>query len=51
MPKETTLTREEAAAECKRLTAAIRRTQSAKLKKDYGKRLYQLQMRLVHTDR
>jgi hypothetical protein len=42
------MTREETVAECKRLTIAIRKTDSEKLKRDYGKRLKKLQNRLVY---
>lgn len=35
-------------AECKRLTIAIRKTESEKLKRDYGKRLKKLQNRLLY---
>ena len=48
MFEEATMTREETAAECKRLTVAIRKTESEKLKRDYGKRLKQLQKRLLY---
>lgn len=44
------MTREEAAAECKRLAAAIRKTESEKLKRDYGKRLRKLQARLLYCE-
>ena len=37
------------AEECKRLTAAIRKTDSEKLKRDYSKRLRTLQKRLLYS--
>lgn len=42
------LTRTEAAAECKRLAEAIKKTKSEKLKNDYSKRLRKLQKRLLY---
>ena len=42
--------REEVAKECKRLTVAIRKTESEKLKRDYGKRLRKLQARLLYCE-
>lgn len=44
------MTREEAVKECKRLTLAIRKSNSEKLRKDYTKRLRKLQARLIYTD-
>ena len=40
--------REQVVRECKRLKEAIRKTQSEKLRKDYGKRLKRLQNRLLY---
>lgn len=48
MFEEAMMTREETVAECKRLTIAIRKTESEKLKRDYGKRLKKLQNRLLY---
>lgn len=45
------MTRAETVAECKRLKAAIDKTQSEKLRKDYGKRLKKLQARLLYSER
>ena len=42
------MTRTEAAAECKRLAEAIKKTKSEKLKNDYGKLLKKLQKRLIY---
>jgi len=50
MFEEALLTREEVVRECKRLTEAIRKTQSEKLKRDYGKKLKRLQKRLLFED-
>lgn len=50
MFEEATLTRQEVVKECKRLTAAIRKTDSEKLKRDYSKRLRRLQKRLLYSD-
>ena len=50
MFEEAALTREETVKECKRLTAAIRKTDSEKLKRDYSKRLKRLQKRLLYSD-
>lgn len=50
MAERTALTREEAVKECKRLTAAIRKTESETLKRDYRKRIRHLQKRLLYTD-
>lgn len=44
------MTRAEIAAECKRLKAAINRTKSEKLRKDYGKRLKKLQAWLLYSE-
>lgn len=44
------MTRAEVVAECKRLKAAINRTKSEKLRKDYGKRLKKLQARLLYQE-
>ena len=44
------VTREGTAAECKRLKAAINKTKSEKLRKDYGKRLKKLQARLLYQE-
>lgn len=46
MSKAPAMPREDVVRECKRLTRAIRQTESEKLRKDYGKRLRQLQARL-----
>lgn len=48
MFEEALLTREDMARECKRLTAALRITESEKLRRDYGKRLKRLQKRLLY---
>lgn len=45
------MTRAETVAECKRLKAAINKTQSEKLRKDYGKRLRKLQAWLLYSER
>lgn len=50
MFEEALMTREETVAECKRLTAAIRKTKSEKLKKDYSKRLRKLQKWLLWSE-
>lgn len=50
MFEEALMTREEAVSECKRLTAAIRKTKSEKLRKDLNKRLRKLQKRLLWTE-
>ena len=50
MFEEATMTREETVKECKRLTAAIRKTESEKLKRDYGKRLKKLQAWLLYSE-
>lgn len=42
--------REEIVAECKRLTEAIRKTESEKLRRDYGKRLKRLQKTLLYSE-
>ena len=42
------MTRAETVAECKRLNEAIKKTQSEKLKRGYGKRLKALQNRLLY---
>ena len=42
------MTREETVIEIKRIKEALRKTQSDKLKKDYGKRLKKLQNRLLY---
>ena len=44
------MTRQEAVVECKRLTVAISKTASEKLKRDYSKRLRALQKRLLYSD-
>lgn len=44
------MTREEAVKECKRLTLAIKKSNSEKLKRDYGKQLKKLQKRLIYSD-
>ena len=44
------MSREEVVKECKRLTAAIRKTESEKLRRDYGKRLRKLQARLLYSE-
>lgn len=44
------MTREEVVEECKRLTIAIRKTRSEKLRRDYSKRLRKLQTRLLYSD-
>lgn len=48
MSKAPTMPREDAVRECKRLSKAIRQTESEKLRRDYGKRLRQLQARLLY---
>lgn len=48
MDEEAIMSRKEVVEECKRLTAAIRKTKSEKLKNDYGKRLRKLQKRLLY---
>ena len=50
MTDGTEMTREDAVKECRRLTEAIRKTNSEKLKRDYGKRLRRLQKRLLFSD-
>lgn len=50
MFEEAMMTREETVAECKRIKAAINKTKSEKLKKDYGKRLKKLQARLLYQE-
>lgn len=50
MLEEALHTREDMVRECKRLTAAIRKTESEKLRRDYGKRLRRLQKRLLYED-
>ena len=50
MPKETFMTREEIATECKRLKAVINQSQSEHLRRDYDKRLKKLQKRLLYQD-
>lgn len=50
MFEEAMMTREETVAECKRLTIAIRKTESEKLKRDYAKRLRKLQARLLYCE-
>lgn len=50
MFEEALLTREDMVRECKRLTAAIRKTESEKLRRDYGKRLRRLHKRLIFED-
>ena len=50
MFEEAAMSREEAVKECKRLTAAIHKTESEKLKRDYGKRLKKLQARLLYSE-
>lgn len=50
MREQETMTREQTVNECKRLTAAIRKTESAKLKRDYSKRLKVLQKRLLYSN-
>ncbi len=50
MFEEATMTRKETVKECKRLTAAIRKTESEKLKRDYGKRLKKLQAWLLYSE-
>lgn len=42
------MTREETVQEIKRIKTALRKTQSEKLKRDYGKRLKALQNRLLY---
>lgn len=42
------MTREETVQEIKRIKEALRKTQSEKLKRDYGKRLRKLQNRLLY---
>ena len=49
MFEEATLTRAETVKECKRLTAAIRKTDSEKLKRDYNKHLKKLWKRLLYS--
>lgn len=49
MFEEDMMPREEVVKECKRLTAAIRKTESEKLKRDYGKRLKKLQAWLLYS--
>lgn len=48
MFEEATMTREETAKECKRLSEAIRKSKSEMLKRDYGKKLKRLQKRLLY---
>lgn len=50
MFEEAMMTREETVKECKRLIAAIRKTESEKLKRDYGKRLKKLQTWLLYSE-
>lgn len=50
MFEEASTSRKKIAEECKRLAAAIRKTDSDKLKKDYGKRLKYLQKRLLYAN-
>lgn len=50
MFEEALMTREEAVLECKRLTTAIRKTKSEKLRKDLSKRLRKLQKRLLWSE-
>lgn len=50
MFEEALLTREELVRECKRLAAAIRKSESEKLKRDYGKKLRRLQKRLLYRE-
>lgn len=45
------MTRAEVVTECKRLKTAINKTNSEKLRKDYGKRLRKLQARLLYSER
>ena len=47
---ETAMDRREAAQECKRLAAAIRKTESEKLRRDYSKRLRRIQKRLLYGE-
>lgn len=42
------MTRAETAQECRRLARAVRQSESEKLRRDYGKRLRQLQARLLY---
>lgn len=42
--------REATVRECKRLTEAIRKTKSEKLRRDYGKQLRRLQARLLYQE-
>ncbi len=49
MFKESMMPREEVVKECKRLKAAITKTKSDKLRRDYGKRLRKLQAVLLST--
>lgn len=48
MFEEARMSREEVVRECKRLAAAIQKTESEKLRRDYGKRLRRLQRRLMY---
>lgn len=50
MFEEAMMPREEVVKECKRLVAAIRKTESEKLRRDYGKRLKKLQARLLYSE-
>lgn len=50
MFEEAMMPREKVVEECKRLKAAIRKTESEKLKRDYGKRLRKLQARLLYCE-
>ena len=50
MFEEALMSREETVRECKRLAAAIRRTESEKLRRDYGKKLRRLQKRLLYRE-
>jgi hypothetical protein len=49
MDEEATMTQEETVKECKRLADAIKKTNSEKLRKDYGKRLKKLQKQLLYS--
>ena len=50
MFEEAMMPREEVVKECKRLVAAIRKTESEKLRRDYGKRLKKLLAILLYSE-
>lgn len=50
MFEEAMMPREEVVKERNRLAAAIRKTESEKLKRDYGKRLRKFQARLLYCE-